>query len=201
MVIPNAVNLPLDFKADVKSQWKEPFHFLFVGRFAFNKGIEDLLQCAEMLNKEGFAAKVKFSLVGKGPLYEKLKEKYPSKNIYFAGFADDAELQNLYASSDMFILPTLFEGMPTVVLEAMAEGLAIAVTDVGATTELVDEKNGYIINRHDPASIKEAILDFISKTDEQRSKMSAASIHKVKENFTWKRVAELHIDLFKEMSD
>ncbi|NNF01932.1 MAG: glycosyltransferase family 4 protein [Bacteroidia bacterium] len=197
-IIPNAVNPPPSKKA--KTNWREPLHFMFVGRFAFNKGIEDLLQCAADLNYSGYEERVKFSLVGKGPLYEKLKARYVAPNIYFAGFASDDELNRIYQDAHMFVLPTLFEGMPTVVLEAMGHGLPIAVTDVGATKEQVDSSNGYIIRKHDPSSIKNAIVDFIEKTDAEKTAMSQASIDRVHSKFTWTQVAAKHKELFRSIN-
>jgi len=195
-VLPNAVNIPSEIKRTFTSQ---PVKFLFVGRFAFNKGIGVLLETVKELNREGYQDKMIFNLVGKGPLYDEYKQVYGAPNINFAGFADDEQLAGLYQSSDVFVLPTLFEGMPTVVLEAMCYSMPVIVTDVGATRELVDENNGFIIEKNNVASLKEALLKYFNMTPVERKSLSDHSYLKVKDNFTWPVVAEKHKKVFRQL--
>jgi glycosyltransferase involved in cell wall biosynthesis len=115
------------------------------------------------------------------------------------GFVSDEELQALYRDADVFVLPTLFEGMPTVVLEAMSRALPIIVTDVGATAELVAADNGYLIKKNSVLGLKNALMNFISAPRRKRMAMGARSLEKVRERFTWERVAQKHYDLFKAL--
>jgi glycosyltransferase involved in cell wall biosynthesis len=198
VVLSNAVNIP----APVARQFDHsgPLKFLFVGRFALNKGINILAEAVKERNAEGYENKFTFDLVGKGPLYETYKNRYNFKNLNFIGFADDDKLNNLYSTDDVFVLPTLFEGMPTVVLEAMAHGMPVIVTDVGATLEMVDESNGYIIEKNNVASLKNAILAYSKLTALEKQLKSEKSFKKVKETFSWKIVAEKHAHLFNEIA-
>src|SRR6185436_12668093 len=157
VVLPNAAKVPGSISRNFNHM---PLQFLFVGRFAFNKGIQILADTALELNKEGYTGKFNFALVGKGPLYDHFLNTYKETNIKFYGGADDETLFNLYKESDVFVLPTLFEGMPTVVLEAMAYGLPIIVTDTGATRQLVDDTNGFIVEKKSVESLKSAILKY-----------------------------------------
>ena len=116
------------------------------------------------------------------------------------GFADDDKLIECYKQNDVFVLPTLFEGMPTVILEAMTFSMPIIVTDTGATTELVDHTNGYIIEKKDFKSLKTAIVNYYILDIEKRKAMATASYNKVKENFIWDIVAHKHVELFKSFS-
>lgn len=191
-VIPNATNIP---DAVTKTENKI-CTFLFVGRFAHNKGIALLLQVIKELNAEGFENQMHINLVGKGPLYDQMISGYNLPNITFAGFANDEQLKQFYNRSDAFVFPTLFEGMPTVVLEAMSFHLPVIVSDVGATAELVDSSNGYLIEKNNAQQLKEAIKKFLSLTAEERIKMGEQSFKKVKEKFTWKAVAQQHLNLF-----
>jgi glycosyltransferase involved in cell wall biosynthesis len=191
--LPNAVELP----PPVQRDYNNPVtRFLFVGRFAYNKGIDVLLQAARELNDEGLSAQTGYNLVGTGPLLEELSKKYVLPNLNFIGFASDEKLSLLYSENDIFVLPTLFEGMPTVVLEAMANGMPVIVTDTGATRDMVDESNGIIIEKKDVRSLKDAIRKFIVAGPEFRESCSRASFEKVKSQFTWRHVAEEHIRLF-----
>jgi len=198
-LLPNAVNVPGITERNFETG-SQPLQFLFVGRFALNKGINILAQAVKELNEAGYADKFTFNLVGKGPLFEEYKNLYAFKNLNFLGFADDDKLNELYRTNDVFVLPTLFEGMPTVVLEGMAHGMPIIVTDVGATLEMVDATNGYIIEKNDVNSLKQAILRYSELSAVEKKSMSMASYSRVKGKFTWKIVAEKHADLFRLMS-
>jgi glycosyltransferase involved in cell wall biosynthesis len=196
-VLPNATIVPPPVHRDFAN---EPVRLLFVGRFALNKGISVLAEAVKALNEEGCESKFEFNLVGKGPLFEEYSAKYAFSNLHFLGFADDDRLRELYQTNDVFVLPTLFEGMPTVVLEAMAYGMPVIVTDVGATLELVDASNGMIIEKNDVGSLKNAIIAFGSLDEATRRRLSASSYRKVSEKFTWKIVAGRHVRLFQEIS-
>ena len=198
IVLPNAANVPVLFERNFS---RTPLQFLFVGRFAFNKGIQTLVDAIIELNEDGYSDKFRFALVGKGPLYEHLIHEYKISNAKFYGGAEDSALFNLYKESDVFILPTLFEGMPTVILEAMGYGLPVIVTDTGATRQLVDGSNGYIIEKKNIASLKSAILKYSSLSADERKKLSNSSYSKLKNNFSWQIVARQHYELFKSMSN
>jgi glycosyltransferase involved in cell wall biosynthesis len=194
VVLSNAVNIPDKISKNIGHP--KPLRFLFVGRFALNKGINILAEAVKQLNQEGYEKDFAFDLVGKGPLFETYKQKYNFENFRFAGFADDATLETLYRDDDLFVLPTLFEGMPTVVLEAMARSMPIIVTDVGATLEMVDKSNGYIIEKNDINSLKNAILHYSKLSDNDKTKLSDSSYNKVKDTFSWSHVAKQHASLF-----
>lgn len=198
VVLPNAVNLPS--KRNERTYSNKPMQLLFVGRFAANKGIDVLMQAIESLNKEGYKNELHFNLIGKGPLYEHYTKNFQAPNITYHGFADDDALVKAYEENDVFVLPTLFEGMPTVILEAMTHGMPIIVTDTGATTELVNNKNGYIIEKKEFKSLKAAITAYYLLDEDKKKKMSDESYRKVSENFTWNVVARQHVDLFKSFS-
>jgi len=198
VILPNGVNLPENFTLAEKPNL--PVNLLFVGRFASNKGIDLLLQVAQELNTEGFSEKVNYKLAGKGPLWEKMQAEYPLPNVEFLGFVTDEQLSVLYAVSHVFVLPTLFEGMPTVVHEAMTHSLPIIVSNVGATAEQVDVTNGYLLERNNKLALKKAITGFVGLSLEQKTAMGAASLKRVEDNFLWKVVAQKHFCLFQKLA-
>lgn len=199
VVLPNATNpLPNPASELVKSKGR-PLRFLFVGRFAFNKGIDVLLEAAKQLNAAGREADFVVDLCGKGPLYEEMKARYPLPNVLFRGFVTDEELAAAYLDDHVFVLPTLFEGMPTVILEAMARAMPVLVTDVGATLELVGEENGKIIRKKDVADLKNAMEECMDMGGEKFKALSTASLEKFLARFTWKAVAQAHLELFQKL--
>ncbi|MFN8155142.1 MAG: glycosyltransferase family 4 protein [Bacteroidia bacterium] len=193
VILPNAVN---PGEKPVRTFDKDHLQLLFVGRFAFNKGINILMEAVKQLNNEGYKNRLEFNLVGKGPLFEQYTKEYAFENVNFLGFADDDKLTQLYRDNDLFVFPTRFEGMPTVVLEGMAAAMPIIVSETGATGELVNTENGFLIEKNNVRALKWAIQSFYQLKPEERKAMSDASYERVCANFTWKRVARLHLDLF-----
>lgn len=174
---------------------------LFVSRFASNKGIGTLFQAVAMLSSKGALDHFEFHLIGKGPLYEQYLQENTFPQVHIHGFVSDEALQNEYRQCDIFVLPTWFEGMPTVVLEAMSHGKPAIVSDVGAAAELVDADNGYLLPPRNPNALVEALLDFKEKDEKDRLAMGDVSFKKMLDNFSWDKVAEQHERLFFKLQE
>jgi glycosyltransferase involved in cell wall biosynthesis len=129
-----------------------------------------------------------------------MKLRYPLPNVIFHGFADDEMLEQQYLNNDVFVFPTLFEGMPTVVLEAMVHGMPIIVSNTGATIELVDAANGHLIEKNNEHQLMQAIISIVDSDEYTLQKMSVASYEKVKNNFTWEIVAQKHLSIFAQLA-
>lgn len=200
LTLPNATAVPAASQPRTMPDAGEPFSMLFVSRFAANKGIPVFMQAIEALNAEGLADKLTFNFAGKGPLFDTYTAKYKLPNVNFLGFVPDEELGNLYANNHLFVLPTLFEGMPTVVLEAMSYRMPIVVTDVGATAEQVDAANGYLIPKNDPTALAKAIKAFFEASKQEKEAMSQASFERLTSRFTWQAVAQQHLEVFRELA-
>lgn len=199
VTIPNAIQVP-EAAIQLKRQTKEgPIKVLFLARFASNKGIDVLFRAIESLKKQNLLQHFEFCLGGKGPLYEFYKANNPYEQVKLLGFVDDKDIDSLYESHDLFLLPTLFEGMPTVVLEAMSWKMPVIVSDVGATAEQVDASNGYLVKAGSVDELVNALLHFYNCPAEQKIAMGEASFQRVLEQFTWKSVAEQHRSLFYEL--
>jgi glycosyltransferase involved in cell wall biosynthesis len=199
VVLPNATRLLPQPAADLIKTPVRPLRFLFVGRFAYNKGIGVLLEAAQRLNAAGYQDRFVLDLAGKGPLFEEMKTRFPLPNVNFLGFVSDEDLDRCYLEDQVFVLPTLFEGMPTVVLEAMARAMPILVTDTGATLELVDGSNGAILPKNDVSGLQAAMQAMLDMPAAAFEAMSGASLRKVQERFTWDVVAQAHLALFRDM--
>lgn len=129
------------FHADGRTQpgyGNKTFHFLFVGRLDQHKGVDILLHAlAAMKDVSGWV----LSLYGDGPLLAQLRELSIqlglNRHVKFKGHSED--MPNIYRNADLLVLPSLHEGMPNVVLEAMACGLPILATDIGGCRELLQD--------------------------------------------------------------
>ncbi|MCK4255852.1 glycosyltransferase family 4 protein, partial [candidate division WOR-3 bacterium] len=122
--LPNGVDLSTISKFRNDSN-RIPNSFLFVGGLVFRKGLTFLIKALNRIQKD-----VVFYIVGDGPLKDWLLKHNRKKNVKILGRISDDELLELYNRVECFLLPSLQEGMPTVILEAMACHLPIIATDV-----------------------------------------------------------------------
>lgn len=198
ITLPNAVDVPAS--PAVHAQRPGPLRLLFVGRFAFNKGLDVLLAVAGRLVAEGRRDQVIFELAGDGPLLAGIQAGGLPGNMRLLGRVDDERLFQLYSECDALVLPTRFEGMPTVVLEAMARSRPILVSDVGATAELVDATNGYLLEKGDVDALHRAVLDLAAAPSERRRSMELASWERARGRFDWRAVTKGFIALFGEVA-
>ena len=181
-VLPNGVDLEL---FPMRKESPSTFNFLFVGRFASNKGIGDLLRVSAQLIQEGYSFELR--LIGKGPLYDELYAQYKDMDwVRFFGFASDEEIARAYRQCSVFVLPTLFEGMPTVVLEAMASGAPVIVSDVGACREMVDDDNGWVVDPGNTQDLYRAMKESLNGLIRDKSRSSFRKA----QNFVWPKVIE-----------
>ncbi len=91
--------------------------------------------------------------------------------------------------------------MPTVVLEAMSNYLPVIVSDTGATSELVDRENGFIIEPDNVETLKDAIKKYFNLSAEEKDRMSNNSFVKCMDNFTWKSTAKKHLAVFNSIHE
>lgn len=153
-VIPNGVDLAR-FLAQPWPTMRhgDPLRLLFVGRLATEKGLGDLLSALALVTNRGaFSLRV----VGTGALEEALRTRTRVLQLMdvveFVGARPDVVAD--YAWSELLVVPSHFEGMPNVVLEAMACARPVLGTRVNGTTDLVAEgRTGWLVPRSDPAAL------------------------------------------------
>ncbi|TAJ45177.1 glycosyltransferase family 4 protein [Methanofollis fontis] len=164
---------------------------LFVGRLIRRKGIEWLIKSMKILKKERRAGKIKCILVGEGEdelYFRKLAGDYGLKDdVIFLGAVHEEELISLYKNSDIFVLPSLSEVCPTVVLEAMYFGLPVITTDIPG---IRDHFNGVslLVPPQNEVSLADAIL-CLADNCELRDDLAIKGMSRVKSQYTWDRVA------------
>jgi N-acetyl-alpha-D-glucosaminyl L-malate synthase BshA len=157
------------FKEEMKIDPQKPV-VLFVGNLVWQKGVEYLIRAKEFLSEDA-----EIIIVGDGPMSEELKAIVEFENIEgitFTGARTDVE--KIMPAADVFVLPSLSEGRPTVLLEAMASGKPVVATNVGGIPEIVNDKIGILINPEDPVGLAEAV-DKILQDRKLQEKMSKAA--------------------------
>jgi len=132
----------------------------WVGRISREKGLDILMEAARPIIEDRHDAI--FLLVGDGPLRQSLESAHSFKGIRFAGLRNDTPA--CYAAFDIFTLPSLNEGLPMVILEAMASGLPVVASRVGAIPKVVEHgKSGFLVEPGRPdlleAEIRRLVMD------------------------------------------
>jgi glycosyltransferase involved in cell wall biosynthesis len=127
---------------------------LYVGRISKEKELEFLSRVAAEVEKSGG---ITFAFVGEGPFLPELKQKMPRG--VFTGVLHNEELGQAYASADLFVFPSTTDTYGNVVVEAMASGLPVVVSDQGGPGELLrDPRDGEKVVTGDVAKWVSAIL-------------------------------------------
>jgi len=161
-----------------------PRTFVFLGRDERRKGIAELNRAlAQLLAGNGPAFRFHFI----GPIAEHNRLSAPGI-VYHGAIKEEARIRELLRTCDVLVCPSFSEGMPTVIMEAMASGLAVIATDVGAVSQQVDSGNGWLLERPLPAAIRAAMEAAMELPVEELLRMKESSLEKVRARFTWERV-------------
>jgi glycosyltransferase involved in cell wall biosynthesis len=129
---------------------------LTVAKFGPVKGHDILLQAINQLRQSAIWDRLHFLWAGDGPTKETILQNVPSDKVTAVAFCD--EVWELLDASDIFVLPSRSEGLPRTIVEAMAKGLGIVATDVGGTSEALDDTGLLIPSPVEDAQITAAAL-------------------------------------------
>jgi glycosyltransferase involved in cell wall biosynthesis len=176
---------------------------LFVGRLIERKGLPYLIEAMDLLPSE---IRVRLDIVGAGgqrPLLERLvKDKSLAERVFFRGRIPYAELAELYAGCDLFVLPAIVdsrgdtEGLGVVLVEAMSYKKPVIATNVGGIPDIVHHnETGILVEQCDPQALAQAIETVL--TDENRAReLGQAGFAYVKEYFSWPRIVDQVMALY-----
>lgn len=170
---------------------------LFVGRLAEKKGLPGLLKAMASPRLRATGASV--AIAGDGPLREELERQTEALSladrIRFLGSVPHTRLPQVYASADLFCAPFVIaadgdsEGLPTVLSEAGASGLASVVGDVGGVREIVaDGESGIVVAPGDVESLIDALARVLEDEAERR-RMAETALQRAPD-YDWRRIAE-----------
>jgi glycosyltransferase involved in cell wall biosynthesis len=161
-----------------------------------HKGQRHLVEAAALVIQR--APDVRFVIVGEGELRPVLERQIRvlglDKHVFLTGFRPD--VLSLLRSFDLFVMSSVTEGLGTSVLDAMASGLAVVVTEAGGLPELVlDHETGRIVPPRDHRAMADAILELI-RDPAARARMGAAGLARVQERFTARRMVEKTLEIY-----
>jgi glycosyltransferase involved in cell wall biosynthesis len=178
---------------------EDQFVLLFASRWAENKGIFNLLKAFDnIMNETG--KRVKLVLIGSGNkdrVLSEIEQLSASKDIIPIGTVKD--VYEYYCMSDVFILPSEFEGLPMALLEAMSCGLPSIASRVGGNPELITSgKNGFLIEPNNVKELTEAIMWCLDHQEALESIGKAAAVT-IREQFSMEKVADEYINVYKKL--
>lgn len=167
----------------------------YIGRLDKIKGYLDFLAVAQRLQTR--YPQVRWLVVGNTHNREAVLAQYQSPHIQFTGVRKD--VPNVLASSDLLVLPTYGDGLPNVIMEAMAAGVACIGTNINGLPYLIEhEKTGLLFSPGDQATLERHLRHLIEHP-ELRQRYGTAGRVKVMAEFNWTILTQQYNELFKQL--
>ena len=191
-VIPNAADTEMFVPGFVDGG----FMVLFVGRLISRKGVASLLEAFTQVLES--VPDSQLVVVGEGPeglrLRTDARERGLENAVTFKGHVARDNLPQIYQMANVFVLPSVREGMPNVLLEAMASGLPVVTTEHAA--ELLDG-NGMVVAPGDARGLANALVQYAH--DPGLRSAHGRRSRELAESLTWDEVASWYLDLYREL--
>lgn len=176
---------------------------LFVGRLAGRKGLDTLVEGIEGIAKGD--RKARFVIIGTGPRLGMLKKEARRRGFFdrmsLVGALDFEDLARHYATADVVLFPSRWEGYGLITLEAMSSGTPVVASRAGAAEEIITNgRDGYLIDIGDSNALAEKALKLLSSPDRCKE-FGRLARSKIEKKYTWSNVARKYYELYKEIMD
>ena len=172
---------------------------LYVGRLSDIKRLEILIALTKKLLRDGL--KVKTVIVGEGYSRKDLERLSSSikRNVVFAGYVPHDQIYKYYFMTDVFVLPSLSEGLPTVLLEASAAGKPSVASHVNGVPDIVIHgETGFLVDKSDINSYVRYVKLLLADENLLRN-MGKKAAEFVKENFNWNTVVDKYDGIYRRI--
>lgn len=203
--IPNGVAIhSLEKRYDLTICSNKPFRLVFIG--SMNHSQKGVFYLPEIFTKVvSQFPNIKFDLLGDGVDIQELKKRFnliAEGNVHFHGFVENSTALEILKESDAFIMPSHFEGLPVVLLEAMAEGVVPVVSLLSGITDFVitDKKDGRLISVGDVQGFADAIVELANDRD-MLIHMSMAARNTAVSRFSYEIMGKKYLNLAIELSE
>lgn len=200
-VFPNGLGAAEKFM-DAEQAMHDSPTLLWIGRFSEEKNVPLLLDIIKLILKKFPSAKL--YLVGSGPQEEFLKKEVVKRSldshVIFTGKISPQRTYTYYAQSDVFVLPSHREGFGVVLIEAMATGVPVVASNVGAIPEIIDNKQtGFLAESNNAKDFAEKILLLLENEDLRKSFGNRGKV-KVKNNYLWRNISQnIHRHIYSDI--
>lgn len=181
----------------------EKRYILYVGSLTYRKGLFDLIICGKDICDK--YKDINFVIVGDGILRKELQKKVEHLNIknrfIFKGHVPKTELIKLYQNATVQVIPSHYEGLPTVLLEGMACGLSVVATAVCGNLDVIKSNdNGILVNSKSAKDLTYAI-SILLEDDKMRKEIGKKARSTIEQEYTWdiisNRLLECYYSLIK----
>jgi len=204
--IPNGVDVPAPSNLDRRAVLKElrfpddAFVAGYVGRLAEQKRVRDLIWAVETLRQ--IRPQLRLLILGDGPERARLEEfaqaVHCTEHVRFLGHRDDAPAW--LPLFDAFCLASSFEGQSNSLMEAMAAGLAVVVTDIPPNCELVTaDETGLLVKPGDAVGLMQQLRRLIDEHG-LRERLGAAARERMRSEFSISAMVERYVSLYRDVT-
>jgi glycosyltransferase involved in cell wall biosynthesis len=189
------------FPRETPSHLSQPY-ILNVGRLVYRKGVQDLIQSAAIVVKQ--YPNIHYLIVGDGPYRESLSKLIDklglSKHIKLLGHIGDREkLRTLYQDAIAYIHPAHYEGLPAVLLEAMACGCPVIATKIGGAADVIRHReNGLLVSPRDPEQVAELTISLIQDSS-LRQNLGMKGHEMIINQYSWAAVSKKYADCYETL--
>ncbi len=183
----------------VKQRLGESRVFLYMGRIATEKNVEALLRAWRLVSPEG----CQLVIVGDGPQRMVLQNTYDTPDVLWWGYEENENIRvALQQCAEVFVLPSLVEGLSLALLEAMASGTACVATDAGADGEVLDEGAGIVMSTQGVTTQLRTLLPVLRDQPVLNGELGRRARQRVLERYTLSRnidaIEMLYADLLEQ---
>jgi len=198
IMIPNGVDVEL-FWSDHRSNYFDNYldnvdvlkKVIFAGRLDPQKGIEYLIRAIPQVVKQ--FQEVHFFILGNGALEGKLKDLVKllgiNKTVSFLNMIPLEEMPQLYSSTDIFCLPSIHEGLPLSLLEALSMGLVIVASRVGGIPEvIIENENGFLFEPKNIDQLVNKLSKALNLTNEVSTQIRNNNRRKAYNTYSWDKI-------------
>lgn len=166
---------------------------VFSGKLVEVKGVDILLKAAQIYEKDDILTIIS----GEGVLHselEKLAKELNLKNVVFIGNQSQKMLNRLYNIADATILSSRYEGLPLTVLESLACGTPLVVTNIDSMQKFMREEFGIMVEKENPEALAKGIIDILNEKEKYNS---AELANYMKENYTQEVLTKKILEVYK----
>lgn len=160
-----------------------PFRFINIGRLSEQKGQMLLLQAMKVLCDQGVQAEL--HIIGDGPfrgqLEDYINQQGLQNNVLLLGSKSGDQVREALDCADVMVLPSFAEGLPVVIMEAMARKKPVISTLIAGIPELVTQDNGWLVPAGDVQGLAKVMIQATAVSVENRVRMGQAGYHAVSE--------------------
>jgi glycosyltransferase involved in cell wall biosynthesis len=199
-VIPNGVDL--DSFSQTRTSSESLVKTVCVARFIPRKKHDLLLHALARIRESG--VDMQCELIGYGPMKRQIealtRELALDDRVIVTGGLSPAEVRLRLAGADVFVLTSMWEGMPGSVLEAMAAGLPVVASNVNGTSEVIqDGVTGFLVPQDDADATAEALLR-LARDPELRQRMGSAGRERIRQHFSVARMVSEREKLYTRLA-